>query len=212
MPDFPANSQKAAKETEPRERVKAVTSAEAVRRKRGLGTKFRETFFGGNGRDALSYMTEEVVVPSIRDLLYDALHAGLDQIVYGSARSGRRKPSGPLGMNTVNSSRVAYDQINKGQPTQASRLGNRTTQHKFDDLIIPTLQEANDVLDQMYDVLSRYGQVSQADLYVSVGIRPEHTDEKWGWTNLRGATAVRFSRGRTEGYLLKLPRPEELYR
>jgi hypothetical protein len=56
-------------------------------------------------------------------------------------------------------------------------------------------------------VLAMYGQVTVAQLYALTGIRAEHTDNKWGWTNLKGAQAVRLRDGR---YLLDLPRPEEL--
>lgn len=209
MSDLPPNSRKA--QAEPREQLKPVTSASAGRRKKGLGRQFKETFFGGNGKDALTYMGEEVVVPAIRDLIYNALHSGLDQMVYGGSRRRGGAHSGPVG--STNAGNVNYSSISS--PTRASTQANRTlsngarARHNFDELIIPTIQEANDVLDNMYEWLSRWGQVSVADLYALTNIRSEHTDEKWGWTNLGTARAVRLPRDR--GYVLDLPRPIQIH-
>jgi hypothetical protein len=46
-----------------------------------------------------------------------------------------------------------------------------------------------------------------ADLYELTGLESNHTDMKWGWTQLRGAKAVRL---RTGGFLLDLPEPQPL--
>lgn len=210
MSDLPSNS-KAARGSEPREKLKPVTSAEAGRRKKSLGRQFKQTFFSGNGKDALNYMGEEVVVPAIRHLIYDALLAGLDQIVYGNrSGTGRRRASAASGSTpgpTVNYSSIS-------SPTRASAQAQRTmssnsrARHNFDELIIPSMQEANEVLDNLFEQVSRYGQASVADLYELTNIRPEHTDERWGWTNLRGAQAIRLPRDK--GFVLDLPRPEEL--
>lgn len=80
--------------------------------------------------------------------------------------------------------------------------------HDFRDIIIPNRQEAEDVIDTMFDVLSRYGRVEVALLYELTGIQTSHVDHKWGWTEMRGARAVRHPR--SGGYLLNLPDPEQL--
>jgi hypothetical protein len=62
--------------------------------------------------------------------------------------------------------------------------------HDFQDLVIPSRQEAEEVLDRMYDLLSHDGDVSSRLICMSsLAFEPEHTDWKWGWTNLRGAKA-----------------------
>ena len=81
------------------------------------------------------------------------------------------------------------------------------TRQEFDEIVIQSRQEANEVLDRMYDILSRYGSVAVADLYELTGIQAAHTDYKWGWTDLRGAKASKLRQG---GYLLDLPEPETL--
>jgi hypothetical protein len=203
MQDFPANSQKP-KQTDKQDPIKPVTSAEPVRRKEGLGHKFRATFFGGSGRDALGYMGEEVVVPAIREMIYESLHAGLQRVIFGGDTHRASRYGAP---SASPNTRVAYDSISK--PTQASRGLSPQARARFDfqDLVIPSRDEANEVIDQMYEILSRNGEVTVADLYTLTGIRPDHTDMKWGWINLRGTNSVKYGK---KGWLLTLPRPTEL--
>lgn len=66
--------------------------------------------------------------------------------------------------------------------------------------------EAETVLDNLYDILNKYDVVSVSDLYELVGITPQHTDQKWGWTTLQGAGVSRMR----DGYLLNLPEPQPL--
>lgn len=205
MDQFPPNSNRM-RETEPREQIKAVTSAETVRRKRGLGRQFKETFFSGSGREAFSYMIEEVVVPAIRDMFHDAMQSGIDRLIYGESRRAHRTGS-PLGSPNVG--HVAYNRMSTSSTSAPSRSISRQARarHNFDELIISNHADANEVLDQMFEILSRWGHVTVANLYDLTGIESTHVDMKWGWTNLRGARAVRTRQG---GYLLDLPRPEEL--
>ncbi len=58
----------------------------------------------------------------------------------------------------------------------------------------------------MYDLLSRYNQVTVSEMYDLVGLTGKFTDERYGWTDLRGAEPVRVQ----GGYILGLPKPEPL--
>jgi hypothetical protein len=106
---------------------------------------------------------------------------------------------------------VAYNRYAQPSTTSASSprtLSRRSrARHDFDELIIPSRQEAEEVIDRMFDLLSRYGEVSVADLYELTGIQSSHTDMKWGWRELRGTKAIRLRQG---GFLLDLPEPEPL--
>jgi hypothetical protein len=78
--------------------------------------------------------------------------------------------------------------------------------HDFDEIILDSIGEANEVLENLIELISKFEQATVADLYDLTGIDPTHTDYKWGWKDLRGA---RVSRVRN-GYLLDLPQPEPL--
>jgi hypothetical protein len=211
MQDFPGNSQRAkeqaeAPKREERPKVERITTAEAVQRKPGLGRKFKETFIGGTGRMAFEYMVTDVVVPAIRDTLFDALQGGLDRLIYGESR--RRGSSGPTGYSNVG--HVNYQRMSTSTTRPPASTGTRMlsrksrARHDFGELVIASRVEADEVLDRMYETLSRHEVVYVGDLYEMTGIDSSHADYKWGWTQLRGA---RVSRMRTGGYLLDLPEP-----
>ncbi len=91
-------------------------------------------------------------------------------------------------------------------PQRSISRTSRARNH-FDELIIASRQEAEEVIDRMFDIMSRYGSVSVADLYELTGLQSSHTDIKWGWTEMRGAKPVRLRQG---GFLLELPEPQPL--
>lgn len=212
MQDFPANSAKArARSDEPLpnerpEKIDRVTSAEPVRRRRrGLGRQFRETFIGGSARMAFEYMLTDVIVPAIRDTIADAMQGGIDRLIYGETRR-RSTPTTYSNVGHVNYQRMSQSpQPKPSGPRTLSRQSR--TRMNFDEIIIPSRMEAEEVIERMFDVLSRYGSVQVGTLYELTGIQTSHTDYKWGWRDLRGARATRVRNG---GYLLELPEPEPL--
>ena len=80
--------------------------------------------------------------------------------------------------------------------------------HDFDEIILDTRREAEEVLSRLYDILSKYEVVTVSDLYDLTGIDSNYTDQDWGWTELRGSQIVNVR----NGYLLDLPKPEPLRR
>lgn len=207
MQDFPSNSRKAARAqaappSEPK-RVEQVTSAPADRRRKGLGRQFKETFIGGSAKMAASYMVEEVIIPAFKDTMIDALQGGIEKLFLGDTRSRRSTPSS----SHPNVGRFDYSGISTGKTkpaAQSQRSLARRTRHAFDDILLHSRQDATEVLDQMFEILSRYGSVSVSDLYALTGIRGDHTDVKWGWVELRGAKVVKMRNGK---YVLDLPEP-----
>jgi hypothetical protein len=207
MDQFPPNSKSARVQNEPKA-IKRVTSAEAVRRKKGLGRRFRETMFvGADARSTWDYVVIDVIVPEARDLLYNAFDAAVQRLVYGDSRPRNR---GPVS-NYSNVGHVDYSARSRitnpsGRPSQPRMLSRRSrARGSFDDIVIATRSEAEEVIDRMFDILSQDGQVSVSHLLDLTGIESTHTDIKWGWTQLRGAKAVKLRQG---GFLLDLPEPE----
>lgn len=211
MQEFPANSQKAKTRTEaPKPRnIERVTTAKAEQRKRGLGRQFKETFIGGSARMAAEYMVTEVVVPAIQTTLIEAFQGGVERLILGDRGRPRRSTiSSPY----ANVGRVNYQGMSSNstsKPPGTQMLSQRAkTRHNLDELVIESRAEATEVLDRMYDILSRDEVVYRHDLYELTGIQTSHADYKWGWTHLRGAKVVPLRGG--NGYLLDLPEPKPL--
>lgn len=206
MDEFPPNSRKARAVDEPK--IERVTSAE-VRRKGGLGQKFKQVFFGGDARGAAQYVALAVIVPAMKDMIADAGREAVDRMVYGeSRRRGGYSGGGSSSYGSI-AGNVNYAGMNTKPKQDQPRSVPRTAmaRNDFGEILIPSLQEANDVIDQMFEIISRYGRVSVAELYAMTDIRATHTDEKWGWTQLKGS---RPERHRSGAWVLGLPRPEPL--
>lgn len=207
MENFPPNSTGSKKEPlAPKPRVAQVTSGSAVRRNASLGKRFKHTFFGGDAKTAAEYSWTNVVIPAAQDMLLEAFQSLMERIIYGEARRTRRSP-GPMG----NLGHVAYNRMSPqqpGRPMAPTMLPRRErARHNFGEIVIESRQEAEEVLERMFDVISKYDSATVADLYELTGLQSSHVDHKWGWTELHGSHVGRIRGG---GYLLELPDPEPL--
>jgi hypothetical protein len=208
MDQFPANSAAAKAKAEPR-KIERVTSADPIRRPKGLGRRFKELFVGADARTTAEYVALDVVVPAIRDMMFEAFQTGLERMIYGERVGKPRRPSQHPGFS--HGPQVNYQGMSsnsQSKPQQRMLSQGARARGAFDEIIIPSRDEANEVIDRMFDILSHDGMVSVADLYALTGIRAEHTDLKWGWTELRGSKAIGSSR--RGGYILDLPEPKPL--
>lgn len=200
MEDFPPNSRKSKEEQRPR--VEKVVSTDATRRKPGLGKQFKSTFFGGDAQTAMQYVILNVVIPAVKDLMAEAASSGIERLIYGESRPGRRRFGGPpSGSGGV----VNYQKMSGGAPRQQSISSQARARHDFDEIVLSSRSEADEVLERLYDILSQFEVATVADLYALTGIKATHTDQKWGWTDLHGSHVERLRNG---GYLLDLPDPD----
>lgn len=196
---YPSNSDKGKTGPPEEKKVERITSEEPIRRKKGIGSKFRSTFLGGDARSATEYVIFGVLIPAAKDAIAEAGAQGIERLVFGESRS-RKRTSAPSGYGKID---YTSPSKGKGRPDISRRA---RSQHEFDEIVLTSRQEAENVVDRLFDLLDRYNSVSVADLYDLVGVRSTHTDHKWGWTDLRGATVARVR----NGYLLDLPESETL--
>jgi hypothetical protein len=206
--EFPPNSAASRKSAPVDKKLERVTSGEPVRRKKSLRKQFSETFVAGDARSAVSYVLMDVLLPAAKDMIVEAGSQGIEKLIFGDTRRrGSRPPvAGPTGY-------VSYNRLS-GPMSGGSRLPGpqralsraARSRHNFDEIVLNDRSEAEEVIDRLFDLVSRYDQATVADLYELVGLDSTHTDHKWGWEDLHGAGVSRV-RG---GYLLDLPEPEPL--
>jgi len=208
--DLPSNS-KTSKE-EPIKKVEKVITGKVVEQKKGLGKKFSDIFLDGDSVNSVfTNMFIEVLIPAAKGTLYDMITGGFDALkdgfemtIFGTT-SGRRTRR-----NSVSGkSYVSYDKAYNNRSDNSSRkpISNQNkARHNFDDIILETKGEAEEVLSHLVDLTIDYGLASVADLYDLVGITSNFTDNKWGWDDLSSAKTIRVR----NGYLLDLPKVIEL--
>jgi hypothetical protein len=208
MENFPPNSKSSRRVPEEPKKIERVTSADATRRPKTLGRRLKETFIADDPRAMMDYVIMDVIIPGARDILFDSVEAGFQRLIYGEGPRRRGRPApGPYNDRAPH---IDYAGISRGparQPQQQRSILSRGARARgtFDELVIQSRPEAEEVIDRMFDILSQYGQVSVAHLYELTGVQSSHTDIKWGWTQLRGAKPRPLRQG---GYILDLPEPE----
>jgi hypothetical protein len=211
MEQFPPNSRKERASTREPNRVEQVTS-NARRRRRPVGKQFKSVFFGGDARTAVEYMVFEIAVPEIKAMFVDTLSSGLERWILGD-RGSRRRGMSPYAYG----SHTNYGGISRGPMRSGPETGHPAmprmmsrqarVRNDFGEIILDKRQDAEEVLDRMYDMLSKYNEVTVADLYALTGMQSTHVDTKWGWEDLTNAGVGRLRGG---GYILNLPEPEVL--
>lgn len=231
MEEFPSNSKTTgkvvmkkgatqAKHEEPQKpKVEKIVSGPVIQRKTPLGRRFKETFFGGNASEAGHHVVENVLVPAMRDMIFDAITSAAEGIIF-KATGGRYTGAARSASRLVNNASQSFVQYNRfgGNSTPAMRPDPRNDPrpqlsrearrvHDFREIVLATRAEANEVIMRMNDLINRYDTCSVSDLYSMLGIDPDFTDENWGWDNLQHAG---IHRERNGGYSLALPQPEPL--
>ena len=129
MSDLPANSKKAKevqKKTEKPEKprtvkgsnplevpkkdqdekeVKPVVTGAVKPVKESAFRRFKTNFFGSDVNSVMGYITTEVLLPALKDLIVDTTSKGVERMIYGEVRQRRRGSDGK--------SRYVYDKAIK---------------------------------------------------------------------------------------------------
>lgn len=191
------NSDKYRDDQKAKPKIEKVTTTEVVSRKKSLGTKFAETFLADDIREVKKYVLQDIVIPTAKDLVFNALNGILEGIVYGV---GSNKRARSKRNNTGTASYQAYYKSGneRRQPSQSADV------YDYQELIFASMGEAQGVLDALTEYADEYGQVSVGEFYDAVGKTSEFTDRKYGWfkDDLRNVRARRTH----GGYILTLPK------
>lgn len=177
--------------TEPEPRKKIISGTAKVKSKTSLIKKLRDTFVPGDVTSVRSYVINEVIVPGIKNLIVDTI----GMFVLGDNYSGRGRTYSSIGRRDRTSYSVRLD-------SDRNRYATVRTGGKYRDIIYETREDAQDVLEELDNLIRDYGRASISDLYSASGITPDFTDEKLGWVDLKRATIRRVP----DGYILDMPK------
>lgn len=195
MAEYKSNSHRSrelqAKERE--KKVEKVVTGKVITKKKSGIRKFADEFISDDAKNVKSYVFGEVLIPAIKKAISDIVTDGIDMILYGEARRGGKRST---------ADRVSYRNYYDGGRSSSREDRGYSSRRSYDDIILDSRGEAEEVLARMDELMDMYGLVRVADLYDLVGITGDYTDNKYGWTNIRNAEVVRVR----EGYAIKMPR------
>ena len=199
MDEFKPNSLKSKEgltETKPKKHIEKVITGKVKTKKKNDIQKIADVFISEDVDNVKSYIIMDVLVPSIKKAISDIVTNGIDMVLYGGTGVNRNKS-----ISSKISYRNYYDR--EEDRRNYNNVINRTRNgYDYDDIILDTRGEAEEVILRMEEAIATYGIVSVADLYDLVGVTGNYTDNKYGWSDIRSAQPVRVR----EGYLIKLPR------
>lgn len=211
--EYPSNSinKKTAPAPAEAPKVAPVVTGKVVTRKTSVGKRLKEVFIGADATSVWAYVAYDILIPAIKDTIADAGSMALERMLFGDTRGSSRSRSRGVGssatghVNYGGFSKPGNDRYGNGgrqlSPAARSSLN-------FDEIVLETRTEAENVIEHLGMLIDQYQVAKVADLYDLCRVsNNDYTTQKWGWYSIQGASVSRLSRG---GYLLNLPRAEEL--
>lgn len=191
---FKEQQQQDARDTE-RKVEKLRTGTAAVRKKSDIN-KIADVFISEDIKNVKSYVLMDVLVPTIKKAIVDIVTDGVNMIFFGGTGSHRNRSGG---------SKISYS--NFYEKRDAQRYGNsqpaQSSRFDYGDIEFESRGDADFVLEEMNNVIERYGFVTVADMYDIADITAPYTSAKYGWTSLATADVSRCMNGK---YIIKLPK------
>lgn len=189
-------------EAKERPKLDQIATGQAFEKKKSVGKRISEAFTGDDATSVGDYLLYDIVIPSIKALIADAVGQGTERLMFGSSSRVRST-------TLRNGGRPDYGRMYSGKPINQMQDGRRDlsaaarANHDFNDIIIPDRGEADLILDKLGEIISMYEFATVSDLYQLTGITGSYTDDKYGWFDIREARITRVR----EGWRLNLPVP-----
>ena len=181
---------------EERQIKKVVQGTAKVRKKSGIHS-LTDSLISDDAGNVKSYLRDDVLIPGIKKILYTIISESAHMIFLGG-----------VGSTKAGGSKISYRDF-YDQKTVSRRP--ETTRNRFDhdDILFESRGEAEAVLDEMIEVIGKYGFVTVADMYDMAQLSQPYTSNRYGWTNLSSAEVKRAIGG---GYILDLPKAKPIER
>lgn len=199
--------EKKAAPTEKKEKeIKKVVTGSAVEKKKSFGSKIKDVFVGADLKTSAMYIATNVLLPSLRNLVVDAVTEGTKRIVYGDDPS--RRPIGGLGSSRIQYNRPStglFASQQTGIFTQQGPLAVSRPQ-SVNDIILNTKEDAETALIELNQIINDYQVASVADFKGLVGVQSTFVENQWGWSTI-DFFDIRQVR---DGWLVILPKPQPI--
>lgn len=198
-----SNTYRESNRSERRERIDPVIKKDSiVSTKKPFGQKLKDTFIGEDIADIKKYILTEVIIPGVKRTILSTIRMMFfgepeDDHYYG--RDSRRY---------TNYAGRYKGESYRNPPKRRIRESDHERDEKVDyqNIILRSREDAEDVVDEMKQRIRKYGSVSIADLFDLIDVAGDYIDNNWGWRDERDIGIRRIN----SGFLLDLRRAEYL--
>ena len=195
--DMPKNDFNTAK-GEPKKKFDKVVRGKVTLKEQNDIQKIANDFLAEDLKTVKDRIIAEYLIPMLKNGICSIFNSAISIALWGDDRSRSSSTNYSRSSRQRNSYDRYYQDVQSSRPGPSGRPA-RTLQN----LDFEVRCDADDTLNEMYDALRKYKQVSVGDLWDMMGVSNESTDYNYGWYNLDEA----YIKGIPGGYRLVLPRP-----
>lgn len=192
--DYPSNSltqrppEKFLAEKEPVKVVKADG-----RKKKSEISKLAREFISDDATHIRGYVLKDVLLPNVKNTVYDVVVGSLNMLLFGSRGSARPNQS-PVGRMSYSNYSGCYRQTSApASSVQQKRRDDRVLKAYYvdsplfaDESDIVAQNKAHEALSELKKRINRYGSATVSDFNELVGWDDKgvYTETDYGWTNV----------------------------
>lgn len=194
-----------------RKSLDKVVAGEPKKVKKSLVGRLVTGVLGPEGLPGIGqYVSEEIIVPAIKNIIVDAVTSGINMVMYGDSKgtTPRNYGGGPryTGYGASHRPTVNYTSRYTSQQPEPSQISARGVRQGVEEYIIENREDAAHVLTTLTEQADMYGSVSIADYYDLIGVPSNYTDNNYGWIlETIAHSSIRPVRG---GHVIKFPPAE----
>lgn len=213
--DLPPNTERSKEEQEKRLRERIVTQSrpiateKAKKKEKGMFSTLVSEFIIDDRRDVSKNVYQDVIKPSIKSMIFNAVTETTRQLLGESGSYGRSNSTGFR-------SSIDYHKGNKG--SNAERFNNNGlnvnsnnrsrdsgSSGRFDsrDFAMASRGQAEETLETLRSDITEFGKATVATFLKCAGYEPDWNDHIRGWVDLSSA----YIRTGLDGYIVILPPP-----
>lgn len=207
--EFPSNSH-LAKATghadgSARKPLEPIVTSKVSKKRRSIGNSITQTLFGNDTKSVLSYVLNDVLIPAAKSTIQEMVSGGIEMLLFGDSVDRSRSYRRSGNRNIINYGSFSRQRDVRSDRTSSTKFRS-LSRGKYEDVVIEDRGEAEDVIENLIELIEQYGVATLADFYELVGIDSDFSDNKYGWDNLARASVNRVR----EGYVIDFPKPRPL--
>ena len=193
--NYPSNSFKN-KGQEERRAVNVVGGG--IIKKKSTGKQVLDSFVNNDSKTIGSHILFDIVVPTIKDMLFTGFNSALDMLLYGDDTHNYNSH----GRRIVSNGQTNYNAI-----SQKRRIAPSEKVNIGDDVGWTDRYKAKEALNELTDILDTYAYVRVYDFYEIAGLSCDPALRGWGWYDLTSAKVIDNLDGT---YSIAMPKPVSL--
>lgn len=196
--DMPTSSLNQTPGQQPKKKLEKVTTGKVTVRQQTDIQKVASAFLAEDLATVKERIINDYAIPMLKNGIWSIFSSALSLMIFGEDKS--RSQSSNYVRGSSNSYDRYYANPNRSQPANQRVIPN------WQNLTSDSRADMEGILDQMWEAIREYGQVSIGDLYDLAGMTCNFTDNKYGWKDLTSA-CIKNVPG---GYSIVFPKPVPL--